>query len=429
MTPVTPIVIQPQDTSNKIHEEEKKKEEETKLTVHNKTSTMAEDPTKCPPEEEDDEHDQLGWRADPSESLSDWKIKIVRKSKQTSENGGKDDGHQHPAEQVKTEEYYVHKYVLAFGNRRSQYFVNLFRNSDNYTESESNTSQIEMEPLAAQSFPQLLDFLYFANAPLKIDTDSATPLFYLAEYLEMKKLRTEAMQFIQQDMSLENVGTYYEHARIFHSETIIELAKKLLSEHIMKVPPTSPIIKVSDPPLWLYVLEHGGKNNGASASAASSTVQFSLHLSQLIAEFGNLHGAELDAETFYQLCDATKMPKLSHLAALKFMEISDTVVTDASVLQKYESQEASLQERCASALSENWKHLGLAEAGSKLLYLAQRKPVFMAHVLTKSLARAHEELNQSEQSNKDLRIAKQKMQEELGRTTHELKTMKGILRL
>jgi BTB/POZ domain len=162
----------------------------------------------------DDRVPTLSWRGDPRENFSDWKIEIVP-------HGGDDE----------TTLYHVHRVILAFGKRRSEHFARLFQNR-HFQESESRTSRIELEPPAAVAFPDLLDYLYFPDQPLAISTETATALHSLGEYLDMKQLRWDALQFCKEEIRMErNVETYFQQASLFHNETVLDLVRTQICTH------------------------------------------------------------------------------------------------------------------------------------------------------------------------------------------------------
>lgn len=135
---------------------------------------------------------RLDWRMDPAQSHSDWTIKIT-----------------HEGETL-CDIYHVHKCVIAVGAKRSEYFATLFGSQLPLRETANNTSNIELHKVAATAFPVLLDFMYSCKDKLQITTENSTALYYLAQYFQIKRLRWEARQFWQIDLSLENAGVYYE---------------------------------------------------------------------------------------------------------------------------------------------------------------------------------------------------------------------------
>jgi BTB/POZ domain len=121
-----------------------------------------------PPASKEKANDYLLWRHEEEDSLSDWTIHVRSTQPSTAAAVGlaattaagsaakpHEQGHQANNAVVKT--YHVHKYVLATGPRRSEYFVRLFRHG--FAESHNSTSRIELDEIAAKAFPVLLDFL------------------------------------------------------------------------------------------------------------------------------------------------------------------------------------------------------------------------------------------------------------------------------
>ena len=213
--------------------------------------------------------------------------------------------------------YHVHKYVLAHGKQRSEYFSKLFR-SGIYNESQASTSRIELDPLAAKVFPALLDYVYEPDRPLKISTDSATALHYLGEYFDMRHLRWDAMQFYKTNISLENVHIYYDHATLFHGEAFLHIISEFLGENIMKLDTSSPILQKSNPQLWERTLDFVANSGDRAVSN---------HVSKLVAELIAYQEQEaLGAQAFHALTEQSKIPCIHPDAALTLCELEDEIL-------------------------------------------------------------------------------------------------------
>ena len=156
--------------------------------------------------------DKLLWRQDPESSFSDWTIEVSYQQ-QAKKKKARGSAASNTNNTMKTDIYHVHKANLASGPRRSEYFVKLFQDGGRFAESSQKTSRIELDEIAAKVFPQLLDYVYSVEAPLEISTESATALYHLGGYFEMRRLRWEAKQFWQKDMTSANCGMYYEHSQ------------------------------------------------------------------------------------------------------------------------------------------------------------------------------------------------------------------------
>jgi hypothetical protein len=103
-----------------------------------------------------------GWTL--QKSLSHWTIEIVSK----------------PGDKTKVDTYYCHKTTLAVGPRRSDYFDHLLQNDDRFAEGQSNTSRIELEVLAAEVFPVLLDSMHNKNSRLAVNSENAAAIMFFS---------------------------------------------------------------------------------------------------------------------------------------------------------------------------------------------------------------------------------------------------------
>jgi hypothetical protein len=103
--------------------------------------------------------DLLLWRQDPEESYSDWTLLISYETTDENEKTA-----------TKTDEYHLHKGILAVGPRKSEYFARLFKAGGRFAESSSNTSRIILTELEANAFPHFLDYLYSVD-DLEISTE------------------------------------------------------------------------------------------------------------------------------------------------------------------------------------------------------------------------------------------------------------------
>jgi BTB/POZ domain len=313
------------------------------------------------------------WRLPPDESFSDWKIEIVSKISVDDRVPSTIEGN------TITHTYYCHKAYLALGARKSEYFARLFRNGD-YKESQNCTSRIELDPLAADCFPYILDYMYAPERQLQITTETATVLHHLGEYFEMPSLRWEATQFCKKDLSFGNADIYYEHATVFQDDTILSVIAKFLGSNIQNVPLSSPLITHADVHFWI-------------TSTKKVHARNTMHWSKLVAEIGNAQVDRLSRDSFQTLTDASGMPKVHADVALKLCEVEDTL-DSLSEIGCSTTDLSSLQARCATALSQTWKDL-LTPRAETVKILQSRKASFLVDLLVKSLGEANKELQRA----------------------------------
>ena len=270
------------------------------------------------PSTSDEEEDvRLDWRMDPEESHSDWTIEIVVA------------GEPHAT-------YHVHKVLLSVGCTKSEYFARLFSNKD-LKEHETNTSRIELEELAARAFPVMLDFVYSLwddDKPL-ITHENAVALHYLGGYFEVRRLRKKASAFWIQTMSPDQLGIYFEHAKLFRDEKAYQAVIEKCWRSVESIEENSHLMEVSDAKFWLDVLK---QNQGIRDPA----------LSTLISAFCSKRKDQLDAETFLKLTADTLLPEISPEVAIHLLKLEKTIVQTSDAPT---SGLTCLQERAVEALS------------------------------------------------------------------------------
>lgn len=298
------------------------------------------------------------WRLDPEESLSDYTIEIVVNNK-------------------KYATYHVHKHFLAVGPRKAEYFVKLFSGGGRFAENKDATSRIELEELAAKHFPTLLDYFYEGDLPLT--TNNATALHSMAKYFDMRRLRWEAKQFWQKDISdAKTFGIYYEHARILADEKVLDAATKSCSENIMTINKSSRLMKVPEPTLWLNILQNQPKEDIAAE-------QFSRHASTLIAEFAN-QNLDLEVAMFQQLTAPKLLPHIHVEAALRLIDAERQIVAPG------EGRLSNLQERCVAALSKDWNSINLQARSNAMTLAKKQSPVVLTEILSGTLSVAKKDM-------------------------------------
>ena len=315
------------------------------------------------------EEGHLSWRLPAEESHSDWTIEIA----EANASRGEDDG------TIRfSHVYHVHKNVLSVGPKKSLYFERLFQNK-NFSESDTKTSRIELNHKAVLAFPQMLDYLYSQEHKLELTTDDATALCFLGQYFEMHRLRWEASRFCKNDMSLETVATYYQHAKIFLDEKISKLVAKKCCDELGLIAIDSQLVKVSDVALWRDIIQ-------LIRDGRSGLFYDSKYLSRLIAEFCSTHKEEVDSETFTHFTDATHMLVVAKEAAVPLLQLEGHFTPTSNTSELL----SSLQGRCVGALASSWRSIdvpSLQHALSKL------NPLILTFIYTKAFAEANQKVD------------------------------------
>ena len=284
--------------------------------------------------------------------------------------------------QTVTQTYHVHRYFLGFGSRRSEYFAKLFKENGK-PHTSNHTTTLQLEYWAAKAFPDLLDHLYDARSQLVIHTETATALHALGVQLEMTHLQHYAKHFCEKDLCLQNLETYYEHAKLFQDETIHTMVVEFIAAnlaHISTKTFANFVTHQTDANLWKTALDR--------VTPTPHNFTIDLHISRLVSQFGLAHKDSLDADTFDQLTNQAKLRKVDPVVAWTLCELDDHFAAEAtsSGTDEREHDLSSIQQRCATALAEDWMALDATQDQVK-----KRKRAFLVDLLDKSLSRAKKE--------------------------------------
>ena len=257
------------------------------------------------------------WRRSPAESHSDWTIEVEHTKSETVDT------------------YHVHKHVLAFGPRRSEFLAEVFRTK--FTPSGSCSTRFLMEDTAATMFPLLLDFIYSPAIDMKIKTENAVALRYLATTFKVRPALVKVASFIADDMSVSSLDTYVTDSSIYEDHKVLKLIIEKCARKIELIEASHPVWTVMEPDTFLRVL----------SSRLIDRKSASRHLSVLVSEYQLLHKYEMDGAMFWKFTTEEILPLLHRKAALLLLETAE----------EYDDEEdfASLRTRCTRLLALHWK--------------------------------------------------------------------------
>lgn len=119
-----------------------------------------------------------------------------------------------------------------------------------------------------------------------------------------------------------------------------------------------------------------------------------VHWSEVANQVGHAYMDTLDKATFQDISVNSQMPKVSPDVALDLCELEDNLQSDD--LKEDEDHLSSLQERCATSISENWKELETYDQ-DVLTNLKRRKASFLVDMLVKCLEEYRCELRETNQ--------------------------------
>jgi BTB/POZ domain len=328
--------------------------------------------------------DLLNWRK--QDSFSDWTIviSVIKNAPHHQTTRDEDDGREEAQEEERGDDdttcstkeltFHVHKQNLACGPRRSEYFVKLFANKGNFAESHDNTSRIELTELAAAAFPALLDYMYMVGQKMTFCTETATALYSLAKYFDVRRLRHDVKQFCFLDMrQADTCGTYYEHATMLQEHAILEPATKYCRDNIYYINNhTSRLLHVADAQFWLDLMEE--RVEKGTMSNVSKKV--SIH----ICMFCQNH--KVSPEVFRQLTDERYLVEnngIHPLAAISLLYWEHVLLVAAE--PEPPTELSSLQMRCINTIVRNKEGADLkGKSGHLLLTLS---PLVLRELVTR----------------------------------------------
>ena len=316
--------------------------------------------------EQDDK--ELSWRLDPADSMSDWTIVVVDE------------------ESTLEQSYHVHRSALHFGPRRSTYFSldfakqslqaarpnssvlatddegachwfdsSPFMSVRGHKASQGDeekaiqhppvVSKLRLNHLAAESFPDVLDYIYSSSGALNISTANATALHFLSQLLEIKSLQRKVHLFWTSDLSLENICTYLQHAKHFKDQKILDFAEHYYANHIfeMRGDRAVEILTCFDPSSFLRVVTSPAVGCGTTTS---------LGLSLIISVYCTIHKQLMGRTLFRRMTSSGHLPVLEPRSAKALLEIEYDIGGASSV-----NDPSSLKSRCIPVLAENWFEL------------------------------------------------------------------------
>jgi hypothetical protein len=353
----------------------------------------------------------LDWRLDEASSYSDWTITVVtattgmerhdadaKMSQNDGEQGEESNGlasndvvdARPPASAAPpppTKSYSVHKCILAVGPRKSLYFRRVFDHRG-FSEHASSTSTLQLEPLAADAFPAMLDYIYGARAytKLAVDHTTAVPLRFLARYFEIPALHRHLIAYIKNSLSPLNCHVYYAHAAVFCDETVAKAVEALCSTKPSAVCSKNPaIFEVTAPDFWIRVVDRWPYS--ALRRRGSSV------LSQVLKAYRD----RIDPDLFRDLTLLCRLPVVRDpVLARTLLDLERSLVNPS-----LSDGVTSLQDRCVKALAKHQQEKGDAESEKEVTgYLQQQHPVLLGIFLLRILE--YERSKNSHHSNRRL---------------------------
>lgn len=161
----------------------------------------------------------------------------------------------------------------------------------------------------------------------------------------MPRLLEATKRFIRKDLTIDKLHLYYLPAKQLFREKILQKIEKVLSDNILEVKETSPILGVVDPDFLGSCIVHSRQS--MSVSATTGLINFNRHVESLVLRYCQLHSSLLSPEQFRRLTDKHVLPCVATVSgAFKLMELEHKIVGTLR------HEDSDLKTRCFATFSE-----------------------------------------------------------------------------
>ena len=263
------------------------------------------------------------WRLPPNESKADWTMTI-----------------QSVPEGIITQ-YHVHKTVLVNnGHRNAVFFEKLF----NHTDIIDPTRSIKVHEDAAKLIPYMLDYMYAIDGQLTLSSESAVGLRHLSQFFGIRALAKRVGCFINEDISLDNIGIYLETTAAFDDLQTAKACADRCAVEVENIDPSSPLLSEMDPSFILDIVSSPNFNRE----------KHSRHMSHIIAVYFIKHIGTIDGSVFEELTSIEYLPSIDEHAAFPLLMIEARLVSESA---NERTSLTSLQRRCIKGILPSFRGL------------------------------------------------------------------------
>jgi len=261
-----------------------------------------------------------GWRLDPTQSFSDWEIKIV-------------------AESGDIKQYNVHRMALAAGPRKSEYFADLFGKQVNNFKNQR--LRLEMPDESAKVFPVFLDFVYGENDLESVqEKEDAYAVYEQAEFFDTPLLKDAVANWCRKRLQWYNIPDFFpELERFQDAGPLVRMAVDLCAVEFEELG-TDFGGKIE--PKYLQMIFENLVDRGFKFERGAD------YVSEMILESCTAH-TTMDEAAFLGLTDMRFLPTAPVEAVLRLLA-AEGVVCGPNL------GASTLQSRCIKSLSENWEY-------------------------------------------------------------------------
>ena len=384
---------------------------------------------------------QLSWKSDPLESYSDWIIEIqILDDDENNDSGERSSScrsrdrrcpaqnnesttSQSPAPPTLSSStscnnsrnigdnssnnrlirYRIHRNIVGFGPRKSDYLTRLFRHKNDSQRSNQNENNddgisqttttisttngvttLHLKKSLIQVFPMVLDFMYYTpkeqSSSQTLNSEKACCVFRLSEILEIPALQNFVVEFYRKNTSLKNISEFLTNATKHECDRLELVAKAKIGSLITEKPELAGLI----PPKFLKSILEIGRNQSLELRGKDPityTVEMeesqSKHWSKAayicVSRVGD-HSPQttLTSTELSELFDEALLPFIDPSIALRVIQLdyqlllqeqqqrqssSMSTISDSSLSSSQQQQPyTNLQKRCVLSLTNDWSN-------------------------------------------------------------------------
>ena len=194
---------------------------------------------------------RVSWKSDPKASFSDWTLHVLYRDSNNKR---------------RIDVYHVHRNVVGFGHRKSNYllrdimevelqeliesnkkmeidFQKIVDTRKSSKKSKSTKSKGKRDTIItrlklpnemqARSVPMVLDFMYYTNeTKQRMSADRSCNVFKVAEGLEVQALQKAIGEFYMKNLSLKNLGEFLTAATKVKADKLLTICKAKIGQMI-----------------------------------------------------------------------------------------------------------------------------------------------------------------------------------------------------
>ena len=269
-----------------------------------------------------DDGEVLSWRLDSEKSYSDWTIEV------------------YDLDHHETKLYHIHKHIIAVGSHKSYFFRQNFLSSKEEDTAKGFTT-LELDHEAASVIPQALDFVYSQGQEIDVADETALAIHYVARVLGVSTLCTYIVDFINKNMTLDNVASYIRQSNSFKDYKVTAMASQLCARNITSIGADSELLRTFEPDFF-----------ESFVSSSDNREKTKCHVNVLILKYCSLHD-DLNQHATETLLKCVDINQIDHFSALELLKIMSDFTDEHKEIKIFDK----MKKRCANVMTTEWTYL------------------------------------------------------------------------